>query len=169
MNNIVAAVQSIGHATGNDKLILLKRYENVPGLKEVLRFIYNPYCRTGISSAKLSRALAQHVPDEGLLCMSWQDAIEYFKTHQTGTDTDLAYASRFIRACRTTYGQDAARLACALVMQDLKIGVTATSLNKVYGKDFIPKTGCMLGTLYGDVNPSTVKWPCIIKIGRAHV
>lgn len=162
MNNIVAAVQSIGHATGNDKLILLKRYENVPGLKEVLHFIYNPYCRTGISSAKLSRALAQHVPDEDLLCMSWQDAIEYFKTHQTGTDTDLTYASRFIRACRTTYGQDAARLACALVTQDLKIGVTATSLNKVYGKDFIPKTGCMLGTLYGDVNPGTVKWPCII-------
>ena len=162
MNDIVAAIQSISHATGNDKLVLLKRYENVPGLKKVLYFIYNPYCRTGISSAKLLKALqgAGRVDPEN--APSWREAINYFETHQTGSDADLAYARAFINACRVSYGQDAARLACAIVTQDLKIGVTATSLNKVYGKDFIPKTGCMLGTLYGDVNPATVKWPCIV-------
>ena len=162
MNDIVAAIQSISHATGNDKLVLLKRYENVPGLKKVLYFIYNPYCRTGISSAKLLKALqgAGRVDPEN--APSWREAINYFETHQTGSDADLAYAGAFINACRVSYGQDAARLACAIVTQDLKIGVTATSLNKVYGKDFIPKTGCMLGTLYGDVNPATVKWPCIV-------
>ena len=162
MNDIVAAIQSISHATGNDKLVLLKRYENVPGLKKVLYFIYNPYCRTGISGAKLSKALqgvGRTDPDNA---PSWREAINYFEAHQTGSDADLAYAGAFINACRTVYGQDAARLACAIVTQDLKIGVTATSLNKVYGKDFIPKTGCMLGTLYGDVNPATVKWPCIV-------
>lgn len=162
MNDIVAAIQSISHATGNDKLVLLKRYENVPGLKKVLYFIYNPYCRTGISSAKLLKALqgTGRVDPENV--PSWREAINYFETHQTGSDADLAYARAFINACRVSYGQDAARLACAIVTQDLKIGVTATSLNKVYGKDFIPKTGCMLGTLYGDVNPATVKWPCIV-------
>lgn len=162
MNDIVAAIQSISHATGNDKLVLLKRYENVPGLKKVLYFIYNPYCRTGISSAKLLKALQGTGRVDPENAPSWREAINYFETHQTGSDADLAYARAFINACRVSYGQDAARLACAIVTQDLKIGVTATSLNKVYGKDFIPKTGCMLGTLYGDVNPATVKWPCIV-------
>lgn len=162
MNDIVAAIQSISHATGKDKLVLLKRYENVPGLKKVLYFIYNPYCRTGISSAKLSKALQSVGRVDPDNAPSWRNAISYFEAHQTGSDADLAYAGAFINACRTSYGQDAARLACAIVTQDLKIGVTATSLNKVYGKDFIPKTGCMLGTLYGDVNPATIKWPCIV-------
>lgn len=162
MNDIVAAIQSISHATGKDKLILLKRYENVPGLKKVLYFIYNPYCRTGISSAKLSKALQSVGRVDPDNAPSWRNTISYFEAHRTGSDADLAYAGAFINACRASYGQDAARLACAIVTQDLKIGVTATSLNNVYGKDFIPKTGCMLGTLYGDVNPATVKWPCII-------
>ena len=40
----------------NDKLFILKKNENVPGLKEILKFIYNPYCKTGISSKKLAKA-----------------------------------------------------------------------------------------------------------------
>ena len=160
MRQIAEVVKLLGStSSSNDKLLLLKKYEKLPGLKDVLKFIYNPYCKTGISNAKLSKALNNLVVRKDI---SLQEAIEYFSTHQTGSDTDLAFARDFIASCNHAHGVDAMRLACAIVTQDLKIGITATSLNKVYGDDFIPKTGCMLGMLYGKVGHSKTHWPCIV-------
>lgn len=165
MIEVAKVIDLIGRTSStNDKLYLLKKNENVPGLKEILKFIYNPYCKTGISDKKLEKALSMGVETynttyhEGFEL----DVIEYFKKHQTGADADLAYAARFITIVERSLGYLASWLARAIVTQDLKIGVTATSLNKVYGKDFIPKIGCMLGTLYGDVGPQKTKWPCIV-------
>ena len=82
--------------------------------------------------------------------------------HTTGSDTDIAWAAAFVANTYKEHGSLAADLAVALVTQDLKIGITATSLNKVYGSDFIPKTGCMLGTLFTDVGSFKTQWPCIV-------
>lgn len=154
MKKVAEVIALVANTSGtNDKLYLLKKNENVPGLKEILRFIYNPYCKTGISSKKLDKGAFT----SGLK-PTWQDAIKYFSTHQTGSDADIGYGIRFI-LCTP---DEAKWLARAIVTQDLKIGVSVTSLNKVYGADFIPKIGCMLGTLYGDVGPQKTKWPCIV-------
>lgn len=156
MIKVAEVIKLIGNTSStNDKLYLLKKNENVPGLKEILKFIYNPYCKTGISDKKLEKTKCFDVP---VTECTYQDAIEYFKKNQTGADADIFFAAKFI------YNQEpeARELAKAIVTQDLKIGVTATSLNKAYGKDFIPKIGCMLGTLYGDVGPQKTKWPCIV-------
>ena len=57
MKQVAEVIYQIGKTSGyNDKLELLKRNKDVPGLKEILRFIYNPYCKTGISDAKLAKA-----------------------------------------------------------------------------------------------------------------
>lgn len=157
MNKIAEVIKLIGNTSStNDKLYLLKKNENVPGLKEVLKFIYNPYCKTGISDKKLEKALA--IGGNPMQYIRGNEAIAYFKSHTTGSDADLVFARDFILSTP----DEAKWLAKAIVTQDLKIGVTATSLNKVYGKDFIPKIGCMLGTLYGDVGPTKTKWPCIV-------
>lgn len=148
MIEVAEVIKLIGNTnSSNDKLYLLKKNEHVPGLKEILRFIYNPYTRTGISKAKLAKAMKMNI-DNGSVRVLWSEAISYFSKCQTGNDADLAFAARFIAT-----NQEAEWLAKAIVTQDLKIGITATSLNKVYGADFIPKIGCMLGTLYGDVGP----------------
>lgn len=162
MKDVAAIVKAIGATSGyNDKLALLKKYEHTPGLKEILKFIYNPYCKTGISDAKLTKAGGLMNADV-IRDIEWLEAIDYFTRHQTGSDSDLIFARAFITYTNKTYGADAMRLACALVTQNLKIGITATSLNNVYGKDFIPKTGCMLGTPYEDVGPFKTAWPCIV-------
>lgn len=161
MKEVAQIVKLIGQTSSyNDKLAILKKYSNTPGLKGILRFIYNPYCKTGISDAKLSKMPR---PDgNGGPRPEWQDAIKYFSKHQTGSDADVAFAWEFINAAHANYGMDAMCLACAMVTQNLKIGITATSLNNVYGKDFIPKTGCMLGTLFDDVPAHKIQWPCIV-------
>ena len=157
MNTLAKIIQAIGNARGNDKLYILQKYAGNADLKAILKFIYNPYCKTGIASSKLgSYRTANDVT------VTLHEALDYFKSHQTGSEADVTYAWYFINTSRKMFGDDAARLAIAIVTQDLKIGVTATSLNKVYGKDFIPKTGCMLGTLYGDVGPAKTHWPCIV-------
>ena len=156
MIKVAEVIKLIGNtSSSNDKLYLLKKNQDLPGLKEILKFIYDPYCKTGISNKKLDSAkfiLATAYE------VTWRDAIDYFSTHRTGSDNDVGFAVNFIKDTP----DEAKWLARAIVTQDLKIGVTATSLNKVYGKDFIPKIGCMLGTLYGDVGPVKTKWPCIV-------
>lgn len=167
MIEVAKVINLIGNtSSSNDKLYLLKKNENVPGLKTILKFIYDPYTRTGISKAKLAKAL-KIAEARGPYVMgnepfiSYTEMIDYLKEHTTGNDCDITMAARFINCTKVMY-PEAEELAKAIVTQDLKIGITATSLNKVYGADFIPKIGCMLGTLYGDVGPEKTKWPCIV-------
>ena len=170
MNEAAKVISLIQQTPGyNDKQYLLKKNANVPGVKEILRFIYDPYNKTGISSAKLNKALAfaeSHGPyvmgDEPFV--SYKDAIKYFKQHNTGTDYDLVMAARFINCTKAMFADNpfAAELAKAIVTQDLQIGVTAKTLNTVYGTHFIPTVGCMLGTKIGDVPQQKIKWPCIV-------
>lgn len=172
MRDIVSVIRLIESTSSyNDKLTLLKKYEHTKGLKEVLKFIYNPYCKTGISDAKLNKSgllVGSAATKSGRLVgsaatkITWYDAITYFSAHQTGTVTDISFAYEFISYTMDAYGIDAAKLARSIVTQNLKIGITATSLNKVYGASFIPRTGCMLGTLFGDVPAHKIMWPCIV-------
>lgn len=159
MKEVASVIKQIGAtSSNNDKLALLKTHAHVSGLKEILRFIYNPYCKTGISDAKILNAPTCTTLHE----VSWAQAIEYFKHHQTGSGEDVLFAINFICWTRHAHGNDAGNVARAIVTQNLKIGITATSLNKVYGSDFIPKTGCMLGTPFDDVGSARVAWPCIV-------
>lgn len=161
MIKVAEVINLIANVSGyKDKQYILKKNENLEGLKEILKFIYDPYNKTGISKAKLAKVLA--ISDNtGLGDIDYRQMIEYLKTHNTGSDADLGMAARFINCTRINH-PEAEELAKAIVTQTLKIGVTATTLNTVYGKDFIPKVGCMLGTLYGDVGPNKTKWPCIV-------
>jgi hypothetical protein len=56
MKEIAKAIYEIQATPGrNDKLALLERYAELPGFKDVLQFIYNPYIRTGIATNKLTK------------------------------------------------------------------------------------------------------------------
>lgn len=161
MIEVAKVVDLIRKTSGtNDKMYLLKKNQNVPGFKQAMKFIYDPYTRTGISKAKLNKAMKMRSMFPSTEPISMQDAIDYFSSHTTGTDADLAYAAYFIYQFEDN--EVTMEFAKALVTQDLKMGVSATSLNTAYGADFIPKIGCMLGTLYGDVGSQKTKWPCIV-------
>ncbi|MNB69338.1 DNA ligase [compost metagenome] len=155
MIEIAKCVVAIATTPGrNDKMALLQRYKDVPGFKEVLQFIYNPYIRTGIAAAKLKKAR----PHVAAIEFGWKEIIEYYKGHQTGRDEDVSLAKGFIQAQQT---EEAAALAEAIVTKTLKIGVTATSLNKAYGDDFIPMLGIMKAEKYKDYKHK-VKGPFIV-------
>lgn len=166
MDKIAMAIDAISRTSSRDeKMTLLRNAADIPGFKEVLKFIYNPYCKTGISDAKFNKALSDFSSTNVYhqTPISVYEAIEYFTKHQTGNLDDMAFASQFYAdACGHYHDASVADLARAIVTQNLKIGVTATSLNKVYGNDFIPKIGCMLGTPYDTIGGEKIHWPCIV-------
>lgn len=154
MKEIARAIYEIQAAPSrNDKLDLLRQYESLPGFKETMRFVYDPYIRTGIADKKLIKGMHDAKNKQ----LTVYDIIEYFETNQTGTDDDVYFAWLFINAQETDQAKD---LAFAMITKNLKIGVTDISLNKVYGADFIPRIGCMLGVPYPE-NKYKVKGPFI--------
>ena len=70
----------------NDKLAILQAYSNESEFKEIMQFIYNPYVRTGISKAKLSRAINMNLQSEEITTM---EVIKYFKEHTGMTPMDF--------------------------------------------------------------------------------
>lgn len=141
MKEITKVINEIKSTSSrNEKIALLRRYEDLPGLKDVLWLVYNPYVRTGIKKAKLKKASPTNWDK-----ISVDDVVNYFKKNQTGATPDVLFAVTFIDQQET---EEEKELAKAIVTKDLKIGVTDKTLNKVYGEDFIPRIGCMLGTEY---------------------
>jgi DNA ligase-1 len=144
MIEIAAAIYQIHKVSGrNDKEALLAKYADVPGFKDVLRFIYNPYIRTGIAAAKLKKAIpAKSIGGE----FHPAEMIGYFTRNQTGSDENVSVAKGFVEQFQP--GSQERWLAEGMVMKNLKIGVSDKTLNKVYGEDFIPKIGVMLAEKY---------------------
>lgn len=154
MEKIARAIYEIQATPGrNDKLALLRQYESLPEFKETLRFVYDPYIRTGIADKKLIKGMHDMKNEQ----LTVYNVIEYFEVNQTGTDDDVHFAWLFINAQETEQAKD---LAFAMITKNLKIGITDTSLNKVYGADFIPRIGCILGVPYSE-NKHKIKGPFI--------
>ena len=140
---VVADCLSNIQATGStlQKEALLRNYAGIDGFKAVLKFIYDPYFTTGLKQAKLD--IGDGI-DANAARMSIDEIMQYFREHNTGTKADIAMANGFIFDSADPNWQWA---ATGLVTKDLQIGVSVTTLNKVYGKGFIPKIGIMRGML----------------------
>ena len=150
-------VRKIRNCAGSlDKLSILRENGGNIAFKSIMKFIYNPYFRTGISKAKLSRApkYSGYVGPQTVNQM-----MAYLVDHNTGDIETCGIAKTWILSQEIPEARD---LAWAVVTQDLQIGVSVTTLNKAYGKDFIPKISCMLGTPIDKVPESKQAWPYIV-------
>lgn len=149
MREVASCILEVGRVSSrNTKLELLRKYKDVPGFKEILQFIYNPYIHTGIAKKKLGKAVGLPADLEYAVHIPWQDVISYFTKNQTGAAKDIRFAKAFINQFEP--GSDEHTLAVAMVTKTLKIGVTGKTLNQVYGDDFIPMIGIMKAEKYED-------------------
>ncbi len=150
----ICRLQELSGAAALQHLASIKDHEST---LQVLKFVFNPYVRTGISTKKLDagwHALA--APNEPRVAR----IIEFFTEHQTGSSTDINMAWKFINAFDDVDEPGLAQFVEAVIKQDIQCGVSVTSLNKVFGKDFIPVIGCMLGRRIDQI--PQVKWPCVV-------
>ena len=133
-------IECTGSTLAKQKM-LVDYGETIDGFKDVLKFIYDPYITTGIKQRKLDSC------DIANCEVSASAMMEYLRTHNTGRLADVEIANAFIYADNDETYQWA---ATGLVTKDLKIGVSVTTLNKVFGDGFIPKIGIMRGMLCPD-------------------
>lgn len=148
---------NIGHESSTiGKQRILEANKGNTTLRDVLKFIYNPYFRTNISEAKFDKApvfTGYPIPT------TVQQLMDYLVANPTGNTETCGIAKTWVYSF-----EDYAEkwLAHAVVTQNLQIGVNVTTLNKVFGPDFIPKISCMLGTPLDKVNSTKQRWPYIV-------
>lgn len=110
--------------------------------KAILEFLFNPYKITGISKKKIDNYDKRLVSSDGE--MDLFALLRHLETHNTGTLVDVGYA------LDVAYSTPYPELVLSIVRKDLILGVNATTLNKVYGKGFIPTFGVQLAGKYFD-------------------
>lgn len=132
----------------------LELYKNNNDIKNILHFIFNSYIVTGIAANKSTKYKGKiDINRFSLLDLieeprDYQDInamMEYFKLHNTGRDEDLQELEKY--AQHNAPYQD---LIYKIVSKDLKLGIQPTTLNKVFGKGFIPVFDVMLAQKYFD-------------------
>lgn len=157
MNEVASCIFEIGKTKGrNAKIDVVKKHADVPGFKEILQFIYDPFIRTGIGIAKLKKVrIGNNVVST---ITTWEGLLEYLKLHSTGRDQDVVTVKHFIKAQTT---DEAIMLAEAIATKDLKIGVNAKTFNTIFGEDFIPLFGIMKAEKYKDFK-NKVEGPFIV-------
>lgn len=152
----------MGTSSRNEKEAFLKSKENDETFKYVLKFMVDPMIVTGISTSKISK-------DVNICCYAeescdyWiEDFLSYFINHNTGRDIDIAYVQYYIE--QLVYQEDLdferelTEFLKAIVTKTLRIGVNVTTVNKIYGRDFIKTLDVMLGTSIENCNIPNDAW-----------
>jgi DNA ligase-1 len=114
-----------------EKENLLKKYENVPGFKEILKFVYDPMITTGLAKKKIEKKLNGSPTRE---LNNIFEAMNYVRDNNTGKDEIICTVQHFLNKLET---EEERNLAKSILIKDLPIGISKVTLNKVYGEDFI--------------------------------
>lgn len=114
-----------------DKEAILKENIDNHDLKEILKFSFDPLIATGLSSKKMKKNVAC-VPLVEL--NSIHDLMAHLKQNNTGTDQVIADVQTFIQ----NQPEEHQDLIHKIATKTLKIGCDDKTMNKVFGKSFIP-------------------------------
>ncbi len=122
-----------------DKESLLLEYADVPYFKASLSFLTNPYDVVGISTKKMKKDV-----EPTLNVKTFDGLLTYLRQHPTGTDKDLSVVKGYL----SLFENDDREIVSELIAKTLKVGLSAKTLNNVYGKDFVPTFDVQLAFPY---------------------
>lgn len=146
MNRIKEIIEQLQATSGrNDKILILEANKDNEVWTEILRFLLDPMVVTGMSMKKLEKwsgcTLLQECPISVLSVMN------HIRTHNTGTMEDVFLVLGLCGAFPKHK-----EWLLQLFTKSLKLGVDTSTVNKVYGKDFIKVFSVMLAENFAD-NP----------------
>ena len=141
-----------------EKENILKSLENNDEFKDVLRFVFDPLIVTGLAKRKIEKDINLTSTIE---IKSLSEAIQYVIDNNTGSSIDIANIQSYLN---TIESDDERELAKSILIKDLPIGISRTTLNKVYGKDFIKKYSVMLAGKYVEDKSNFESFALTLKI-----
>jgi DNA ligase 1 len=137
---IIGELQAESSKTGKEAI--LKANKDNELFRKVLRFVYNPFIVTGLSTKKITKNVKIN---SSSYPTTLEEAINHLRKNNSGRDTDIAVIQSFINTLETDEMKEVAQ---QIFTKDLKVGITEKTINKVYGKGEIPSFGVMLAESY---------------------
>jgi len=129
----------------NAKKEFLQKMKDKQEFKVLMKFMYDTMIVTGLSTKKMSKDVSDIDTSEYSLTTIF-NIMNYLENNNTGRDLDVAIIKKYMQTKDEKYHDMINKIAT----KTLKLGLTASTLNKVYGKDFIKKHEIMLAKSYKD-------------------
>lgn len=146
MQNIIDIFYELKNTSGRlDKEEILYDNGNNEDFKYYLKFLLDPFIITGISKKKLSKSMKNKT--KTAKCFNdFKEVTKYIQKNNTGADSTVAMVAAFIKL-QPKHQQEFYE---SMIRKDLKVGLQATTVNKVYGKAFISQFKLQLAKKYED-------------------
>ena len=130
-------------SSSNEKKKMLKANKDNETLIEIFKFLFDKNFVTGISSKKMNSDKRVIVKED---FDSIIEVFGYLKDNNSGRITDISVIWKFINKIDKVYE----KTLIELFSKKLRLGITATTLNSVYGNDFIDVHEVQLALVYED-------------------
>lgn len=133
LEDLDIAIQELGNEPGrNAKGDILVKYTELPYFKEVIHFMYNKFITTGISKKKINQDIG--ISLEGLVEVNTLlEMMNYVKDNNTGKLENVSVVNSYIKK----YPKHE-KLLQGIATKDIPLGVSESTINKVYGKTYVP-------------------------------
>lgn len=125
-----------------DKESILREYQKDENIKRVVYFLFNPYIVTGISKKKFYKDINTFGTPIAENIFELMNHVEKFNH---GSDMDIRLVRAFVKA-----NKEFEKVIYAIICKDIALGISAITINKIWGKNFIPVFDVMLAEKYYD-------------------
>lgn len=123
---------------------VLKEYKDNEIIKGFLYFIFNSFIVTGIKRAKLEKDI--QVDPLDVEFNNFTEFSQFIIKNNTGSDAVVKTVQRVLNYFKGEYYD----FFKAIILREFNLGIGRTSINKIIGKEFIPKFEVMLAEKYSD-------------------
>ena len=133
-------------STKTGKEALLREYADNENFKQYLKYILDPMYTYGLQDKKIKKFLGTHV-GKGRGHINIFGIFEHLAENPTGTDHTANIVARFIDSFED---EEITTFLLESFTKKMKLGITAKTVNKVYGKGFLTNFEIMLAKKYED-------------------
>ena len=147
MKNVINVINELRATNSNkDKQIILERNKDVPGLKEVLEYTYNPFKKYGITDKTFKDVVVE------------KSNMTHFKDiFKVADKLEMSNINNELRVLTVSLvenlpNEEEKDLAKCILCKDLRAGITSTTINKVF-EGLIPKFEVQLATSIERIGP----------------
>lgn len=143
--NLKNQFEEIRNTKGKGKESVIAKYKHDELFKEVAQFVFSPYFTTGIAKKKMTKELGAKVThstfDVDIIGM-----LGYIRKNNSGSDAVI----KTIQSWILSQPEETHDFLREVFTQDMQIGATASTFNKVLGDKFIPQHEIQLAKSYKD-------------------
>lgn len=124
----------------NDKIDILKEFEDNQIIRDTLRFLFNEFIVTGLAIKKIEKEVGV-TPGGDINNLA--EAFDYLKYNNTGSDVNIAEIQYFIEQ----QDEENQTFLKQIFTKTYRCGITAKTVNMAFPKD-IPEFACQLANSY---------------------